>query len=397
MYRDFTSRFDDPDAAYRAYLTTLTRNHERRVRARVLNLGHSTLSWLDEDHIVDGQVTIDTDNRNCTRVLSMRLYDPSKSLGMEPTNPSSLPTHLRRMVQVLQEIAVPDYGWMGPPVFTGPVLPIDREGAEIILVGAGKEKLALGNLGHGESWPKKTPKVRIIRALLILAGEDPSRIHLPPLKNTIHKPFNVSRRDRPLLKARQLARSMGWQLWPDGRGHWKMRKTRGSTPVRPFLDSDWLMGPVTEDRPELVFFNGWEVLGDNPRGPKPRIQSDLIGLPENHPFSAQSLQRQGKDFWQIKTIERSGVKTKKRANEIARKARDDRVEANAAVSVECLVLPNIEEWDLLKAVDPNMGGRNVRVKQATIPLVSGNMTIGAVKKVSRGGSGGYKPPSQGGL
>lgn len=394
MLRDFC----ESEAEYDAFIATLTTTHERKIGVRVMNLNHKTIAWLEGDAIVDGQVTIDATNRECSRVATLRLADPSQSIGMEPDSASTLPVHLRRMVQVVYHVRVPGFRWVGCPIFTGQVKDFDRTGADVSIAANSKEGLALGNFGHGHSWKKGRKKIEVIREILELGGETTSRMHLPPLKATLKKPFNVRRGDRPWVKARKLARDMGWELFYDGRGHVRMRKLRG-TPVKPFIGSKWLYTPVTEDRPVIEFINGWVVLGDNPKGPKPRIVSDLIGLPENHDFSAQSLARSGEPFWKILEVERPHVKSKKRANAIARRLRDDHIEANAAVSFECLPLPNIQEGDLLRVIDPLTGGRKVRVKQATIPLVGGAMTIGAVRKVSDGGSGGhgYHPAGQGGL
>ncbi len=381
MYRDFA----ETPAAYNAWIRTLQQDHERRILARVMKLDHSRLGWFDD--ILDGQVSIAVENRDSTRVGSLRLFDPTQSIGMEPDSPSTLPIHKRRMVQVVYEINVPGYGWMGPPVITGPVVDFGRDGAEVTITINGKEKLALGSFGRTHSWKKGRKKVDVIRDILLLAGESSRFIHLPPLKATLHKPFNVSRTDKPLVAARKLAHGMGWYLFPDGRGHWRMRTGRNKEPLRPFIDKDWLCGPLGEDPTDKEFFNGWIVKGDNPRGPKPRIQSDLIALPEAHPYSAQTLgaDRNNKPYWVIHEETRNGVKTKERANKIARRQKDLQVEAHSQSTVEMLPLPNVEEWDLLRAIDPLTGGKLLRVKEATIPLVSGTMTIGSVRRVSVGG------------
>lgn len=393
MFRDFA----DSDDEYDAWIDALAHTHQRRIRVRVTTLGHATKAWLTDGQVLDGQVTIDVENRECTRVANLRLLDPTSSLWMEPDGPSSLPTHLRRMVQILYDVQVPGYGWVSCPVFTGPVVEMDRDGAEVSLVAEGKERLALGSFGRTHTWGKKRKKTAVIREILELAGEDSSRIHLPAKNATLSKPFNVSRTEKPWIQARKLAKSMDMELFYDGRGHVRMRKTPKAT-ARPRIGSERLLSPVRQDRPKVEFFNGWIVLGDNPPGDRPRVTSPLIGLPENHPFSAQSLARNGKPFWRIREVSRPQVKTKARATQIARKLRDDHIEANTQVSFDMLPLPNVEEWDLLLAVDPLIGGRKVRLKQATIPLVAGPMTVGAIRRVSRGGRGaGFQPgPGVGG-
>lgn len=390
MFRDFADSVDE----YDAWLDTLAHTHERRIRVRVMTLDHVTKAWLED--VLDGQVTIDVENRECARVANLRLLDPSRSLWMEPDGPSSLPVHLRRMIQILYEVKVPGYGWVSCPVFTGPVVEMDRDGAEVALIAESKERLALGSFGRSHTWAKKRKKTAVIREILELAGEESKRIHLPPKNATLSKPFNVSRTEKPWVQARRLAESMKMDLYYDPRGHVRMRKSP-EAPTRPRIGSDRLLSAVRMDRPKIEFVNGWIVRGDNPPGDRPRVTSQLVGLPKNHPFSAQSLARNGKPFWRIREVSRPQVKTKARANQIAKRLRDDHIEANAQISFDCLPLPNIEEWDLLRAIDPLTGSHRVRVRQATIPLVGGAMTIGAIKRVSRGGRRGFQPASHGGL
>lgn len=363
------------------YYDALCHTHQRRVRVRVMNINHGRVSWLPD--ILDGQVTIDVTTREVSRVANVTLFDPTESLGWEPDTPSALPLHLRQMIQIIDERAIPGVGWVQCPVFTGPVSEFDRTGAEVRIVAEGKDRLALGSFGRSHSWKKGRKVTAVIREILELSGEVPKRIHLPNLNNTLNRDFNVSRTDRPLVEARKLARSLNDRvIFYDGRGHAVMRR-KPTTAVGPQLDKDWLMGPVRIDRPKLEFHNGFIVYGAKPGGNKPRPSSGLVGLPKNHDFSAYSLRRNGKWYWRIREEERSNVKTNARALEIAQKMRDAQIQFVAEVSADILPLPNIEEWDRLRAIDPLTGGVVLQVRQATIPLVGGVQTIGARERISR--------------
>jgi hypothetical protein len=363
------------------YYDALTHTHQRRVRVRVMDLDHGRIAWLPD--LLDGQMTIDTSNREVSRVANVTLFDPAQSIGWEPNTPAALPGHLRQMIQILDERAIPGYGWVSCPVFTGPISEFDRSGSEVRLAAEGKDRLALSSFGRSHVWKKGRKVTTVIREILELGGEKPTRIHLPELANTLARDFNVSRTDRPLVEARKLARSLNDRIiFYDGRGHAVMR-VKSTTAVGPRLDEDWLMGPVRIDRRKLEFRNGWIINGPRPGGNKPRPTSGLVGLPKNNDFSAYSLRRNGKWRWLIHEEEQANVKTNAKAHEIAARMRDERIKFAADVGVDILPLPNIEEFDYLRAVDPLTGAVLVRVLQATIPLVGGAQTIGAVNRITR--------------
>lgn len=378
MLTDFRDADGTPVPAS-VYYEALTHTHHRRVRVRVMDLDHGRTAWLPE--ITAGLVTINTTNREASRVADVTLFDPSQSIGWEPNSAAAMPQHLKRMIQIVDERSIDGYGWVGCPTFTGPISEFDRSGADVRLVAEGKDRLALRSFGRAHHWKKGRKITDIIREILLLSGEKASRIHVPDLNNTLHAPggFSVSVTDRPLVAARRLAARAGDRVvFYDGRGHVVMRR-RPEAPALPRLDENWLMGPVRIDRRKLEFKNGWKVLGVNPPGEEPRVTSGLIGLPKNNPISAYALRRNGKWGWEIRTVE-TQVKTNEKARRIAFRMRDEQVKQSADVSLDILPLPNIEEYDLLRAVDPLTGHVDVRVQQATIPLVGGVQTIGAVKR-----------------
>jgi hypothetical protein len=374
--RDFTAS----TAEYNAWVRVLTRTHQRRVVVRVLDLEDKVLSYIDK--VIDGQVTIDVSNRECTRVANVTLLDPTRSIGWEPDHPSSLPIHQRRMIQIIDFRRVPGHDWIGVPVFTGPVVDMDRDGAQVSIVAEGKERLALGSFGRTKTWPKGRKVTEVIREMLELAGEAPNRIHLPAYKGTIGAHgVTVTRTDRPWVAARRLAEARDFKLFYDGRGHVVMRKAPGKSLWN--FNRDWLLGALRLDRHKLVFHNGFIILGPKPPKNKTRISSGLIGLPKTNDFSAYALRRRGMWRWLIHEEARQHVKTVKEAKAIANRLRDVRIRFAADVSFDALPLPIIEEWDLVKVVDPLAGVAVVQVKQATLPLVAGAMTIGSIKRIAQ--------------
>jgi hypothetical protein len=314
-------------------------------------------------------------------VANVTVLDPTRSIGLEPDHPASLPVHLRRMVRIIDWRRVPGHDWVACPVFTGPVVEVDRNGAEVSLVCEGKERLALGSFGRTHQWAKGRKVTEVIRDMLELAGEKPSMIHLPALHSTLGKPVTVTRTDKPWVQARKLAESRDCKLIYDGRGHAVMRR-EPSKPLWTF-GRDWLLGPLRIDRPKLSFHNGWIILGPKPKKGKPRVSSGLVALPKTNSFSAYALRRNGKWRWLIHEEERQHVKTNAEAKAIANRMRDKRIRFAADVSFDSLPLPNIEEWDWVKVADPLAGVAVTQVKQATLPLVAGGLTIGGIKRIAQ--------------
>lgn len=373
MLIDFTD-----DCPLETYYAAIQRQHRREIHVRVLDLNHKRLSWIHR--VEDGQVDINVDDEGPTRTVSLQLLDKSRSLGWEPDSPSALPKHLRRMVQVFDVRFVPGYSPVSCPLGVFPVTEVDRDGAEVSIVGVSKEHLAMGSFGKAHSWAKGRLIVEVISEILQLAGEKPERIHLPKLSGRLQKEFNVSRTDQPLAKAKHLAHNIDCVLFYNGRGHAIIRRK----PTHPTLtiDKNWLTGGVRMDRPPLEFHNRWVVQGKKPKGDKPRPSVD-VWLPAQNPFSGSALGRNGQARWYTKEIDRPHIEDKDKLRQIAERARDERIRFQADVSFDSLPFPNVEEWDLLKARDPLAGAAVVQVKQATIPLWEGSQSIGAIVRRSR--------------
>lgn len=387
--------FAESRAEYLAWLETLTHTHRRRIKVRVLDLNHKRIATIYD--IIDGQITLKV-SRGVSRVLTLTVLDPTRSIGWEPDSPSSLPKHLRRMVQVFYEVAVPDYGWVSCPVGVFVVDEVDRDGAEVSIVGSSKEALAMGSFGRAHTWKKGRKVVEVIEEILNLAGEKSSRIHLPNINATLAHDLTVSRTDKPWVQARKLAHDHDFVLFYNGRGHVVMRRE----PTAPTLTvgRDWLTDGLRIDRPKLVLFNRWVVLGKKPKGNKQRLSAD-VWLPATNPFSGFAL---GRDVdgervprWLLDEVDRPGADTKAKCLAIAQRLRDKAIRFQAEVSFDCLPFPNVEEWDLVKARDPLAGVAVVQVKEATIPLAAGSQTIGAISRISRVKRHGSYPANHGGL
>lgn len=362
MLKDFA------DDHYRAWLHRIQHTHRRRIRVQTMNLEHKKVTEITP-RFANGDVTIDVsrsrgDEPEPTRVLTLDLLDPSRSLAWEPDSAAILTAHLSRMVRVWHEVWVPEADdWIGCPVFTGPIADVDREGAMVHLVAEGKERLSLGHFGTRRSWGRKVRVTDVIKALLRSTGE--THMQIPDLDDKLPERFTVTHMDRPWAEAQKLAKSINHILFYDGRGVATLRKQ----PKRTGLTVNFMLlaGDVKIDREPGEWHNRWRVLGPKPRGEKKQIVAD-VKLPAKHPLSAQSLGRDDEPRWLIDQRQDSKIGKQKKANEIAEDLRDAQQAAQTSTSFDTLPIPNLEEYDLVKVVDRKVGVQVHRVRQATIPL-----------------------------
>lgn len=362
--------------AYRAGLQT---THLRRVRVRVMRLDHSQVT-REYHGLLDGQVTTDTSTDVLTN-CNITLLDPSMSIGWEPDSPKDFP-HLRRMIQIVDDRYILALGaWISCPVFTGPVMDFDRDGATVSISADSKVRLAMGNFGSNHTWFAKRKVVDVISDMLVnWAGESPARIHLPSIKATIPEKLTVHQSDTIWEHVLKLVHSVGMVCFYDAAGHFRMRHPSSSVSLT--VDRSSLCSPVRVDRQAPDIKNRWIVRGPKPKGHKKQIVVDLR-LPTKHAWSAQNLGRNGKPRWLQEIIQPGHVKTTAAAMRIAVNHRDDALRATQQVSADMLPMPQVEPYDLIRLVDPLIGTYLVRANQYTFPLGTGGpATIGAVKRVS---------------
>lgn len=377
---------------YDAWLDQIQVPHQRRIRVRTMDLEHNPKGDLTS-MFLDGDVTIDV-TRTPTRVATIALLDPSRSISWEPDAASSLGKHYQRMIRVNYDVAVPSLDdWISCPAFTGPVVDFDRDGARVVIVANGKDHLAMGNIGSARTYARKRKVTDVIVSLLRGAGEADSMMEIPDLPHTLPERLTLSRTDVWWKEARKLANAINRDLFYDGRGKLVLRKRKQKPEIR--FDEQWLASEVRIDRDPGERHNRWIVLGPKPRGDKKRVSVDLR-LPKTHPYSAQSRSRNGEPLWLIDQSENSHIKNHAKAKEIAQKRRDASLRSQVSYSFDTLPLPNVEEYDLVRAVDPAVGAAQVRALQVTIPLGpdSKAQSWGYLKRVTyhkRPGSKGHNP------
>lgn len=384
MQTDFAGSKADYDDWARAIRGT----HQRRITVTILDLEHDPITGMSSA-FVDGEITYDV-TREVLQVLSLRLLDPDQTLHFEPDSPSTFPLQFSRMIQIGWSIRVPALNrWVTCVPFTGRVTDFDRDGAMVTITAESKERLALGQAGRSYGFPKKTRKTTVIRDLLTAAGE--TRMAIPSLAATTSDRITVRSMDSLWPRALKLAKSMGYDLFYDGRGRAQMRKL-ADQPVWTF-DARTLASSVTIDRDPSGVRNRWLVLGAKPKGAKKRVHADLR-LPAKHSLSPVSLGRNGQPYFLIEQVDNADIKTSAEALNRAKRMRDDALRTLTSYSFDSLPIPHLEPGDLVRVVTPE-GTFLVRMKQWTLPLgLDGapTMSVGSLtrKSVARGRRRGHR-------
>lgn len=380
MLTDFAGSHAD----YRAWLATITGTHRRRITVVVTDLEHKPLSELT-DKFIGGNITVDT-TRSPSRIATIELLDPSRSLQFEPDSPATLPLHLTRMLRIGWSVYVPSLErWVTCPVITGRIKDFDREGVKVTITIEGKEVLALGQAGRSATYPKKTKKVDAIRRILSAAGETrfdfPSTTGSDGVGASLPQAVIVRTMDSWWPHAAKIARSMDRLLFYDARGVAVLRRP----PSRPIFTFDrmTLASEVRFDRDPSGIRNRWLVFGGKPKGAKQRVHAD-VRLQPSSALSPAKLGPNDAEFFQIDRVENGNIKTKAEALKVARRRRDDALRSTTNYAFDALPIPHLEEGDLVR-VRTDDGAFIVRMRQWTLPLgIDGApaMSVGSLKRTT---------------
>lgn len=353
----------------------LRTNAKIRVRVRMQNLSGDTLGDLT-DRLQDGQVNIDTSGE-ADRQCSLTLDDPNHSLNLDSDAPGDGALYADRMVRV-------DYGlyvdalarWVDVPVFTGPVVTMNRSGAAVELSCLGKEHLAKGQCWRPLSLKKGTNTGDAIKYILReRAGED--RFAFGTTRHRLPKGVNLDRLAQPWAAAKTLAASIGRQLYYDGAGVCRLRTPPGGS-LFTFTDALVTSDPqVTYDLANII--NTTWVKGFKPKG-KPRVTAYAVA-PVTHPLSPNRLGRNGTPRFFVELIEKDGVRSNTDALRLARANLRNKLLEGVSATFDSLPVPHLDPGDVVRLSTEDTSLTFV-LRQASIPLThAGVMSVGATKRV----------------
>lgn len=364
----------------RAFHEALVSSHRVFHRVSLMDLEHRHLADLS-DMLDDGQVDLIAGGNEATRSCTLTLFDPHRRSTLDGASEGTAGVFADRMLRVTRSTWVASLDrWIDVPLFTGPVVKVERSGHTLSVECHGKESLANQPIWKARVWAKGLTRVGVCRSLLQETGE--TKFDFPSVGDKsarLPKPLALTWESKPWQHVLILARSMKWQAFFDGRGVARLRAYY-QKPVWLFLDGDGgsvlstpEVGPNTE---EDGIVNTFKVIGA-----KPSIWF-TAKLPAWHARSPWTLGRNGKLRHLPIVEENSDVRTKEEARKVAEAMRDDHMNDPGKITFEGLVIPHVEPMDVIRI---NAGGvaQTARLREASFSLRSGTATYGYTRNLRR--------------
>lgn len=366
-----------------AYETALCYPHRMRATITVRDRNEKVVASFSTSSIsLSGSVQVDVD-QDVTRTLDLAILKPGSQTSWVPNAPDDAAIFADNFVSATRGIYVSALGrWVDVPVFWGPVTAATDNGDQINIKASGKEVRALPpyviwqtlHIGAGMQ------RSSAIRTIMDTIGE--TRYIFPEHPGKVGEPYSLTREASAWPAVNKIADGWDRQVFYNGEGYLVVRVKPSQTTVWTFRPGD---GSVMLSKPTLdydvsIARNTVEVLGRDPAGRRPRIRG-VARAQANHVLSAASLARNGKDVVLLERIE-NDMTTNKAAKALAERRLDQLLTAAVNISFESMVIPHLEEGDIVAA---EMNGNLVRfaLKQFTIPLTVGDsMSIGSVKRIS---------------
>lgn len=391
-------------ALLKAYHDRLTSPHDYDITVEVLTMNERVLSPAV---LVDGQINLQRD-ADIRRTATLTLLDPDTSLGLDTGSPLQGALFADRLIRIRHHVEVDGYGVVSCTPFVGPISRLNRNGATIDL--EVQDKTALAILGAPSFTVRKGDNaVAAIRSILATCTGE-FRFRFPAGNRArLGRNYSVSWPDEasPWAVASRIARSIGLKLFYSCDGYATLRPVATSA-VFEFGDRNLTSAVSGDSDFSNVINHARASYGDFVK---------TATAPSDHPLSPQRLARNGvprylpslADVDAPNKPERPGGKRRKASkaqlkkyavemekyeDQLASSASKAQAVADATLKSGLPLELNLA-WSAVPAfhldvddpvrVTTPEGSTNLPFSEASIPLVSGDMSVGLLKKVSRPG------------
>jgi len=390
-----------------AYHARIAESHDYEIRADILDLSGRVVGPAV---IEDGQIDLLPDSE-IHRVARGTLIDPERALGLDAGSAFAGTVAANRMLRIRHTVNVPGFGDVTATPFVGPLSRLSRNGSTLDFEAQDKTVFSMYGtrpltIGKGAN------AVRACRRFLAdRSGETMFRF---PAGNRfrLRRPYSVSWADDAAVwrRVQQIAHAAGLQALYSCDGYATLR-------------------PVSTE-PVLTFGRGGIPITVLPAGDVDltrivnyaRVEAGKVirdaEADADHPFSPPSLGRAGVPWWRPSLIEIDGPtappkRPKYKSRKVSKaewttfshevedynaQVRSARTKAQATadaalkaglaqevnLSFSCSPVFHLDYADPIRVVTDD-GTAQIRLTSASIPIVSGDMTIGAVKQIARPG------------
>lgn len=363
------------------YHRALFATHDYRMTVDLLRMDETPLSTITSTFL-DGQANLQGADSVVRRTATMTLADPDRSLHLDADTPYEGATFSDRMIRVRHTIELPDSGIeVTATPFVGPIVRLSRDGDTLAL--ECHDKAALAATGTVPfTVAKGMNAVSAIRSIMYnCTGERRFRL---PSGTTLRltRPYSVgwTAEASPWVVCQQLAKLLGMDLFYSCDGYLVLRRRPTSTVIT--VDERALTSDVQVDHDSTSVSNYVRVTAGLNGG---RIAKTAYP-PKGHPMYPGEPGLGRNDAWRRLPMlvnggsVKSGAEAQKRADaELAKN-----LPMTAAVALSMVPVFHLDVDDVMR-VETTRGGLDVRLDQGSIPLgVSGDMTVGAQRRISRG-------------
>lgn len=370
------------DAQRRAYVARLFGSHDYRIDVEVLSLDEvptGTVAFLD------GQVNIQDASSTVRRTATITVSDPAGALDFAGASAWSGSTvWANRLIRVRHTIHVPAIGRdVTVTPFIGPPSAMNRSGAEVSM--ECQDKTALAVRGASPlTVPKGMNAINAIRTILATrTGE--FRFRLGTSSRRLSKAYSVGWSDEasPWLVAQAIARQeLGLQLIYSCDGYATLRKMPQTVGLTvPHVTSEPSAGVDFTTLSNWVRVSGkktTKTVGNVTTTTQP-VATSVVTAGN---LSPASLARKGVRRYLPLVLSSDAYTKTEQVRERADNELDRASRLQAAPSFNCVPFFHGDVDDIVKFTVP---GEDVtaRLSSASIPLGPSEMTVGAVRWVSR--------------
>lgn len=394
-----------------AYHERIAGSHDYTITVDILNteehvVGRATL--------VDGQIDIMRDTV-VHRAARVTLLDPDRTLGLDGDSIFTGSAAANRMLRIRHTVEVPGFGDVTCTPFVGPFVRVNRNGATIDVEAQDKTALCI-NGTRPYTVPRGMNAIHAIRSILLdRCGE--TKFHLPSgVRYKLLRPYSIAWPDEssPWTRVQSIAHAAGMQALYSCDGYATVRPA-STTPVIEFGQDGVPSTSVPASDGDFSQIVNYA-----------RVEADhVISVARAdrwHPFSAENLGRNGVNRFLPALAEITGAgdppkRPGKRVNGVYRPSskaawdqyaqevedynaavRSARSRSNALaasllrhgltqqvnITWNCVPVFHLDYRDMIRLTTED-GSALLRFTQASIPLRSGDMSVGLLKQVSRPG------------
>lgn len=365
---------------------TLCMDHNVKILVSLMDINHNHLMDLS-DRLFDGQVNISAKSTDATRSASLSIWDPKFELGLDDLVPDAYANFYRKMIRVTYCVwRYGDTSSVDIPIFTGPITATGRDGQGMLqLTCMGKEVLAKAAIWDPTAFPKGYAMRTALQFLMTQrAGE--TKLSLEASNAKFGAKRSYAREAIIWDEAKVLATAMQKQAFYDGRGtfrsrtfpttvSWRFRDGRGGS----------IVTKPTRNNDDTDMKNRVWAIGAAPKGSK-TVPSAVATLPNTHPLSPGSLGRvyDGKVRPRVllNKIDASTLTTKAQVQGLVDTAIDDYEAQNLALRADVLVIPFLEEYDLIQMSIAGEYNQQMRLGDYTIPFIGPVASWGTTKNLA---------------